>query len=84
MHSFYIQQQQVICIFYLREVMNTDSDSDARKFDDQKIVFLEFENRFVCLWQGADLHMAQLMPLPQPLAPVDPDWFYLSGTGLPG
>jgi len=30
--------------------------------------------------QGADLHMAQLMPL----SPVNPDWFYLSGTGSPG
>jgi len=30
--------------------------------------------------QGADLHMAQLMPLPlTPLAPVNPDWFYLHG-----
>jgi len=32
----------------------------------------------------ADLHMAQLMPLPLSLAPVNLDWFYLSGTGLPG
>jgi len=34
----------------------------------------------MCLCQGADLHMAQLMPLPQlSLAPVNPDWFYLPG-----
>jgi len=39
----------------------------------------------------ADLRMAQLMPLPLSLAPVNPDWFnfylpafYLSGTGSPG
>jgi len=30
--------------------------------------------------RSADLHMAQLMPLPlKSLAPVNPDWFYLSG-----
>jgi len=35
--------------------------------------------------QGADLHMAQLMPLHSlSLAPVYPDWFYLSGAGTPG
>jgi len=28
--------------------------------------------------QGADLRMAQLMPLPL-VAPVNPDWFYLPG-----
>jgi len=34
----------------------------------------------MCLGQDADLHMAQLMPLPLPsLAPVNPDWFYLPG-----
>ena len=39
----------------------------------------------VVMWlgQGADLHMAQLMPLPltisRSLAPVNPDWFYLPG-----
>jgi len=32
----------------------------------------------ICLEQGADLHMAHLMPLPLT------DWFYLSGTGSPG
>jgi len=32
----------------------------------------------ICLEQGADLHMAHLMPLPLT------DWFYLSGTGLLG
>ena len=32
----------------------------------------------MCLGQGADLHMVQLMPLPSLyLAPVNPDWFYL-------
>jgi len=31
--------------------------------------------------QGADLRMAQLMPLPLTItAPVNPDWFYLSGA----
>jgi len=30
---------------------------------------------------GADLHMAQLMPLS--LTPVNPDRFYLSGTDSP-
>jgi len=29
--------------------------------------------------QGADLHMAELMPLPLSLAPVNPDYFYLPG-----
>jgi len=40
----------------------------------------------VCLEQGADLHMAQLMPLPltASLLQKNPDWFYLSGTGSPG
>jgi len=35
----------------------------------------------ICLGQGADLHMAQLMPLPLTIsfAPVNPDWFYLPG-----
>jgi len=34
----------------------------------------------MCLGQGADLHMAELMPLPSlSLAPVNPDWFYLPG-----
>jgi len=37
-----------------------------------------------CLGRGADLHMAQLIPLS--LAPRNSDWFwfYLSGTGSPG
>jgi len=30
----------------------------------------------ICLRQGADLHTAQLIPLPSlSLAPVNPDWF---------
>ena len=34
----------------------------------------------MCLCQGADLHMAQLMLLPlMSLAAVNPDWFYLLG-----
>jgi len=37
----------------------------------------------MCLGQGGDLHMAQLMPLPLSLAPVNPDWFYLPGAGSP-
>jgi len=43
-----------------------------------------------CLGWGVHLHMAHLMLLPQSLslAPVNPDWFYLSGpaycTGNPG
>ena len=41
----------------------------------------------VCLDRGADcLHMVQLMPLhpqtPSLLPHLNPDWFYLSGTGL--
>jgi len=36
----------------------------------------------MCLGQGADLHTAQLMPLP--LAPVNPDWFYFYGAGSSG
>jgi len=39
---------------------------------------------WLCLGQGADLHMAQLMPLPPTISPVNPDWFYLSGAGSPG
>ena len=32
----------------------------------------------ICLGQGADLRMTQLMPLPLlSLAPVNPDWLYL-------
>ena len=38
----------------------------------------------VCLGRGADLHMAQLMPLALSPAPVNPDWSYLSGAGSPG
>jgi len=43
----------------------------------------------VCLDQGADLHMAQLMPLPLTISCssesrlVLPSWFYLSGAGSP-
>ena len=34
----------------------------------------------MCLGQDADLHLAQLMPLPLlSLAPINPDWFYLPG-----
>jgi len=41
----------------------------------------------ICLWQGADLHVAQLMPLPLTLSCcsksrlVLSSWFYLSDTG---
>jgi len=40
----------------------------------------------ICLEQGADLHTAQLMPLPLTVScfTVNPDWFRLSGTGSPG
>jgi len=43
----------------------------------------------MCLGQGADLHMAQLMPLPLTISCssksrlVLPYWFYLSGVGSP-
>jgi len=43
----------------------------------------------VYLGQGADLHMAQLMPLPVNVSCssksrlVLPSWFYLSGAGSP-
>jgi len=33
----------------------------------------------ICLRRGADLYMAQLMPLPLSLAPVNTDRFYLPG-----
>jgi len=42
-----------------------------------------------CLGQGADLHMAQLMPLPLTISCsnksrlVLPSWFYLSGASSP-
>jgi len=44
----------------------------------------------MCLGQGADLHMTQLMPLPVTISCssksslVLPSWFYLSGAGSPG
>jgi len=44
----------------------------------------------ICLGQGADMHMAQLMPLPLTASCssksilVLPSWFYLSGAGSPG
>jgi len=39
----------------------------------------------ICLEQDADLHVAQLMPLPLMLFfQQNPDWFYLFGTGLSG
>ena len=40
----------------------------------------------ICREQGADcLHMVQLTSLPSqnPIPRLNPDWFYLSGTGLP-
>jgi len=45
---------------------------------------------WLCLGQGADLHTAQLMPLPLTISCssksrfVLPSWFYLSGVGSPG
>jgi len=40
----------------------------------------------ICLEQGADLHMAQLMPLPLTVSCLRKIQigFYLSGTGSPG
>jgi len=38
----------------------------------------------ICLERGADLHMAQLMPLPLTVSSVKSRLFYLSGTGSPG
>jgi len=40
----------------------------------------------ICLEQGADLHMVQLMPLPLTVSCFSKIqiWFYLSGTGSPG
>jgi len=41
----------------------------------------------ICLERGTELHTAQLMPChchSLSLASVNPDWFYLSGTGSPG
>jgi len=40
----------------------------------------------MCLGRGADLHMAQLMPLPLTIyySRRKPDWFYLSGASCPG
>jgi len=44
---------------------------------------------WLCLGQGADLHMAQLMPLPLTVCCssqsrlVLPSWFYLSGASSP-
>jgi len=37
----------------------------------------------ICLEWGLDcLHMVQLMPLHPKTASLNPDWFYLSGTGI--
>jgi len=45
----------------------------------------------MCLGQGADLHMAQQMPLPPTISRSSksrlvrlPSYFYLSGVGSPG
>ena len=41
----------------------------------------------ICLERGADLHMAQLMPLPLTIScfsKIQIGLSYLSGTGLPG
>jgi len=38
----------------------------------------------ICLKRGADLHMAQLMPLPLSCFSKIQIGFYLSGTGSPG
>jgi len=44
----------------------------------------------ICLWRGADLHIAYLMPLALTISYsiksrlVLPSWFYLFGTSLPG
>jgi len=41
----------------------------------------------VCLGRDADLHMAQLMPLPLTVScfsKIQIGWLYLSGTGSPG
>ena len=47
-----------------------------------------FAGMVMCLGQGADLHMAQLMLLPLTISSksklVLPSWFYLFGAGLPG
>jgi len=38
----------------------------------------------ICLEQGAnDLHMVWLMPLHHLLLHLNPEWFNLSGAGLP-
>jgi len=43
----------------------------------------------ICLWRGAALHVAHLMPLALTVSNsiksrlVLPSWFYLSGTSLP-
>ena len=45
---------------------------------------------YVCVWQGADLHMSQLMPLPLTISSSSKSklvllsWFYLSGASSPG
>ena len=39
----------------------------------------------MCLGQDADLHTAQLMPLPlNILCSKNPDWIFLSGASSPG
>jgi len=47
MYLFYITTTQDLCIFYLHEVMNAGSESDAQKFNNQKNPVFEFENRFL-------------------------------------
>jgi len=36
----------------------------------------------ICLERGEDLHIAQLMPLPLTISPVNPDWFYQNGSAF--
>jgi len=54
------------------------------------LTFLHFMIMVICPERGADLHLAQLMPLPLTVSCssksrlISPSWFYLSGTFSPG
>jgi len=77
--SFYIQSPSVLWHWWLG--CRKDIRPVKTKWWDAGVV--------ICLGRGADLHMAQLMPLPLIVSCTSksrlvlPEWFYLSGTGSP-
>jgi len=74
-----------VCVFSALTLLvgRQEGHSACRKLSGGMLAWL-------CLGQGADFHMAQLMPLPLTISCsgksrlVLPFRFYLSGTGSPG